>query len=191
MKFFKKSKDKEEVEGSTSKEELKFLQVCVGELSRGSVVVEIGSHRGRSAIAMGKIAIDRGVLVYAVDPHLPFTGVNGREFGPTDLDYMYGALVEHGVGESVFVVSLKSTKAAMAWDDSSVDLLFLDGDHSDAAVRADVSAWSSKIRPGGKIAFHDSYLDGVKSTILELESTGYWSRVNEAGSIVALCRNDA
>lgn len=178
------------MEGSTSKEELKFLQECVGKLTRGSVVVEIGSHRGRSAIAMGKIAKDRGVLVYAVDPHLPFTGINGREFGPADLDYMYGALVEHGVGESVFIVSLQSNKAAMAWDDSSVDLLFLDGDHSVAAVRADVSAWSEKIRPGGLIAFHDSYLDVVGSAISELELTGSWSRVNEVGSIVALCRNN-
>jgi hypothetical protein len=69
-------------------------------------------------------------------------------------------------------------------------LLFLDGDHSVAAVRADVSAWSEKIRPGGLIAFHDSYLDVVGSAISELELTGSWSRVNEVGSIVALCRNN-
>lgn len=178
------------VEGSTSDEELAFLAECVSELKKDDTVVEVGSHRGRSAIAMGKVAQMNGARVYAIDPHLPFVGVNGREFGPADLDYMYRALVENGVGESVFVVSLQSTQAARAWDDSSVSLLFLDGDHSAEAVRADVEAWSSKIRIGGVIAFHDSYLDGVKACIDKLISSELWSRVGEVGSIVAIRRND-
>lgn len=179
------------VEGSTSQEELKYLQDLVGGLSSEDVVVEVGSHRGRSAVAMGKVAKEVGVRVYAVDPHLPFVGVNGREFGPSDLAYMYNVVSEQGVGESVFIVSLESVKAARAWDDGCVSLLFLDGDHSEQGVAADVQAWSSKIRLNGVIAFHDSPLDGVARAIDVLVSTGAWVKTGGVGTIIALTKKDA
>ena len=37
----------------------------------------------------------------------------------------------------------------------SVDLLFIDGDHSYEGVRADFENYSPLVRPGGLIAFHD------------------------------------
>jgi predicted O-methyltransferase YrrM len=37
----------------------------------------------------------------------------------------------------------------------SVDLLFLDGDHSYDGVRADFENYAPLVRPGGLIAFHD------------------------------------
>lgn len=178
------------VEGSTSEKELAYLVKMVNKLAEGDVVIEVGSHRGRSAIAMGKAAKQNKSKVYAIDPHLQFRGVNGRVFGPADLAYMYHAIVEHDVGEFVFVVCLHSTAAAQAWDDMSVSLVFLDGDHSPGAVRADADAWSSKIKTGGVIAFHDSSLPGVSETIDLLEADPKWSRCGVAGSIVALKRED-
>jgi predicted O-methyltransferase YrrM len=37
----------------------------------------------------------------------------------------------------------------------SVDLLFLDGDHSYDGVRADFENYTPLVKPGGLIAFHD------------------------------------
>ena len=39
---------------------------------------------------------------------------------------------------------------------ASVDLLFIDGDHSYEAVRADWENYHSLVRPGGIVAFHDA-----------------------------------
>jgi predicted O-methyltransferase YrrM len=36
-----------------------------------------------------------------------------------------------------------------------IDLLFLDGDHSEAAVRRDYDDWAPKVRPGGYLVLHD------------------------------------
>jgi predicted O-methyltransferase YrrM len=37
-----------------------------------------------------------------------------------------------------------------------IDLLFIDGDHSEEGVRADVARWSSLLAPGGHLVLHDA-----------------------------------
>jgi hypothetical protein len=51
--------------------------------------------------------------------------------------------------------------------------VFLDGDHSEAAVRADFALVKDWLGPGGTIAFHDSiYFEGVGRVIGECLSSG-------------------
>lgn len=42
-------------------------------------------------------------------------------------------------------------------DGELVDVAFIDGDHSYEGVRADWLAWSPLVRPGGIVAFHDTW----------------------------------
>jgi hypothetical protein len=37
-----------------------------------------------------------------------------------------------------------------------IDLLFVDGDHREEGVRADVDHWSPRLTPGGHLLFHDA-----------------------------------
>lgn len=48
-----------------------------------------------------------------------------------------------------------SGDAAALLADSSFDLIFIDADHSYTAVRDDIAAWRSKVRPGGILCGHD------------------------------------
>lgn len=48
-----------------------------------------------------------------------------------------------------------SVDAAPKVLDGSLDLVFIDGDHSYKGVRADIDAWLPKVRKGGFIAGHD------------------------------------
>lgn len=50
---------------------------------------------------------------------------------------------------------MMSTLAAPLVPDGSLDLVFIDGDHSYDGVRKDIAAWKSKVRPGGFLAGHD------------------------------------
>jgi hypothetical protein len=48
-----------------------------------------------------------------------------------------------------------SVEMAQQVPDGSLDLVFIDADHSEAAVRADIRAWLPKVRQDGIIAGHD------------------------------------
>src|SRR5262249_22292107 len=39
---------------------------------------------------------------------------------------------------------------------ASIDLLFIDGDHRQEAVRADLDHWAPALRRGGHLLFHDA-----------------------------------
>jgi len=52
-----------------------------------------------------------------------------------------------------------------------IDLLFLDGDHSHAAVQRDYRDWAGKVRPGGFLVMHDVFHpvhDGPRRVVEEL-----------------------
>lgn len=42
-------------------------------------------------------------------------------------------------------------------DGASFDVVFIDGDHTYEGVRADWLNWSQLVRPGGTVAFHDTW----------------------------------
>jgi len=52
-----------------------------------------------------------------------------------------------------------SVDVARGWS-QPVDLVFIDGDHSEEGVAADWEAWHSFVVPGGAVVFHDAR-DGV------------------------------
>jgi len=49
-----------------------------------------------------------------------------------------------------------SLDAVADFEDGSLDFVFIDADHREAAVRADIAAWRPKIRPGGVLCGHDA-----------------------------------
>lgn len=55
-----------------------------------------------------------------------------------------------------------AAEVAAALNGASLDVLFLDGDHSAAGVARDYEMYSPLVRPGGVIAFHD--IDGKASS---------------------------
>lgn len=70
----------------------------------------------------------------------------------------------------------------------TIDFIFIDGDHSYAACRADIEAWTPFVRRGGVIAFHDfgSRADGVTRAIFESIKIGRFAEiVGVAGTIIA------
>lgn len=58
---------------------------------------------------------------------------------------------------------------------SGVDVLFIDGDHAEGGVRADVRNYAPMVRPGGLVIFHDcgegnDKIPGVRKVFLEFAS---------------------
>lgn len=48
-----------------------------------------------------------------------------------------------------------SKKYGHVWDKGDIDLLFIDGDHSEIGVAGDIIAWVNHVKKDGLILFHD------------------------------------
>jgi hypothetical protein len=131
-------------------------------LATGKRVLEIGSYCGCSTICLAQTA--RSVV--AVDPG---DGRGTASPQPT-ASKLLANLTSYGVRDRVQV-----NGSLDELNGETFDLVFVDGDHSEEAVRADVAAVSVRLRPGGLIAFHDyrSPLDpGVTAAVDELIENG-------------------
>lgn len=53
------------------------------------------------------------------------------------------------------IFPVASVEAAKAIDDRSLDLVFIDADHSYEGVKADLAAWAPKVKAGGWLGGHD------------------------------------
>lgn len=172
------------VEGQISHSEARSLMGLAKSMPADAVIIEIGSYRGRSTIALA-LGARKGYnnRVYAVDPHSEFTGVFGAEFGPQDQAALYRSLTASNVGDIVAVVALPSISAAKGWNDRNVGLLFIDGDHRYKSVRSDFEVWVPFIIEEGVVAFHDNSAPGVNRLIQELVSAGVIVPLGEVESL--------
>lgn len=153
------------VEGWTSFEEVWALHEaarCSAPAARNFIVVEIGSWKGRStvALALGLKARGNGTL-YAIDPH---TGSHEyiEIYGAVDTYETFIAnLKSAGVLDLVEPIRSTSHSARDRFTDSSVHLLFVDGSHEYADVITDIHDWTPALADESVVAFNDPLVPGV------------------------------
>lgn len=161
------------VEGQVKRVEAELLFNLAKCVPADQVIVEIGSYRGRSSIALGLGSMHGcGARVFAIDPHDPCVGERGGTFGPPDQAARYRNMTDAGVGELVSVVCLRSSIVAAGWTERNVGLLWLDGDHHYAGLKADVDGWSGHLADDALVAFHDDQYPDVARLLDELAGTG-------------------
>lgn len=113
-------------------------------LAAGADVLEVGSAYGFSAIVMALA----GAQVVAVDPH---AWLNSHGTMTANIDaYQVRDNVDIRRGPSQTVLSALTAEGRM------FDLIWIDGDHAQAAVERDVTLALPLLRPGsGVLACHD------------------------------------
>lgn len=175
------------VEGWLYDEEVELLYRLASGV-RGGAIVEIGSYRGKSTVALALGSRDHhGVPVYAIDPQETFTGVMGAQFGPADRVEFLRNILRCGVAETVRVVNLTSRAAAAGWE-QPVGLLWIDGDHRYESVKQDLECWQPHLAAGALVALHDS-IDpklGPQQAIREAVAAGSFEPVEVVGSTSVL-----
>jgi hypothetical protein len=173
------------IEGMISVAEAQKLYDVARDVAQG-VIVEIGSYRGRStvALALGSAA-GHQVPVYAVEPHETFTGILGGQFGPEDRAAFFRAMLRTGAYRLVRLVNLSSEVLAPGGWQRPVGFLFLDGDHSYEGVRRDWQAWAPHLVLGATVALDDSRdaTLGPFRLIGELLDGQTWQEVEGVGKI--------
>ena len=174
-------------EGMISLDEADLLFRLAAQADGTGCVVEVGSFRGRSTVALARGASSSPV--FAIDPHEPFTGVLGGKFGPEDRAAFFKTMLRSRGCERVRLVNLSSEIVTPGWREP-VRLLWIDGDHSYEGVCRDWEAWKPHLVPNAVVAFDDSIDEtiGPCRLIRELIDADELSLIEQVGKVTALRR---
>lgn len=156
-------------------------------------LVEIGVAKGASALALRQGMHPEGTL-YLIDPfHLSrFPGINAMK----KVARMTVGRVKRG---NVVWIEKFSFEAVKDWK-GAIDLLFIDGDHSEDGVKRDWEDWSKFVVRGGVVIFHDARVfpngwtrsdDGpvkLVDNLFRKKQISGWKIVDEVHSIVVIQR---
>lgn len=137
---------------------------------RPTVIVEVGTWKGRSAIHMANLtrAREMPTVIYCVDCWLPPIGVGLGEFPQTHIPERWDAPtfyqqflfnVKHaGADDRIIPVRGLTVPIAAclgAWG-VQADMIYVDASHDELSVLQDLNAYWPLLRPGG-VMFGDDY----------------------------------
>jgi predicted O-methyltransferase YrrM len=123
----------------------------------GSRIVEVGVYCGRSLLFLAEEFWREGkrrTHLWGVDHFVTF---NSGTDGEVDCWREFNRHFDSTGDAKQLVDVMRGPSAIMAqsFENVSLDLVFIDADHGYESMRADLAAWTPKVRPGGVIAGHD------------------------------------
>jgi predicted O-methyltransferase YrrM len=108
--------------------------------------------------------------LYGVDPHKEW--INHEYCGdpnnkPQKVQDIRADKCAGMTNERFTYIRAESPGAADFFEDGALDFVFIDAQHHYQGVKADIEAWTPKVRKGGIIAGHDIDHEGVKRAVEE------------------------
>lgn len=132
-----------------------LTQLCNDWIAPDFVMAEIGVYRGVATALFSEYARK----VYAIDSWV--TNENYHELGK---DLLEGAeiLFDKMLALHPNIVKLKglSHQVCLGFGEESLDMIYIDGDHSETAFKLDMFSWLPRVKKGGVIAGHDFNMIG-------------------------------
>lgn len=154
-----------------------FYSEVVQHFGSGSVFVEVGSWKGKSAAYLGVEIFNsnKDIKFFCVDPWFDFYKIENlseEESHYSTLlnhedDFLYKTFLKNvmPVLGIIIPIRLKSSDAADLFEDNSVDFVFIDGDHSEESVLLDIQKWLPKVRKNGILSGHDFGAPSVRKAV--------------------------
>jgi len=128
--------------------------------------VEVGVWKAESSRkVLGKTALEKAWLID------PYTEWDTGGMSQRDIDRMYESVRRYFARRHPQVQLLRKTsqQALEQFENGSVDIVFVDGEHSYAGVKRDIADWWPKVRVGGVLAGDDfeTEYEGIIRAICE------------------------
>jgi predicted O-methyltransferase YrrM len=183
----------EGVEGWFSPEQVARVVERAAAVPPTGRIVEIGSFRGRSMVAIARSAPE-GTEIVAIDPHA------GNDRGPQEIE---GFEDEAAIDSKVFLTNLeragvrdrvtyvrKFSHDALEDVPGPIDLLHIDGAHRYKPASDDIATWGAKVVDGGSVLIHDSFSSvGVTLALAtKLAFSGRWRYAGRSRSLAEYVR---
>lgn len=149
--------------------------------------VELGVAEGGSAHLIATVLAPDATLDL-VDPFFPgaLKVVSGQE--------LVAKRLLNNARVTVRFHKMLSWDAPGRWSFPSPDLLFIDADHAEDAVRRDWSAWAPLLTPDAVVLLHDAFepatgvTTGGPGRMLDRLLAADWRLVGSAGALAAIAR---
>lgn len=152
----------EQLEGWCTKSKASFL-VDLVLMFKPKTIVEIGVFGGKSLVPMAVALRECGVgKVYGIDPWessesvIGMDGVNRDYWGSVNHEMIFKGLkkkvIQFGLQNQISLIRSTSLNAEPIAD---IDVLHIDGNHSEETSYIDVTKWVPLVKKGGWIIFDD------------------------------------
>ncbi len=156
-------------------------------LTRPTLCVEIGVYGGGSIyptacalkyLNLGKvIAIDPWSLSHCLEGYSPDQETY-QWWAKKDLELIFWAFVDmiarYDLGDYCRVIRSDGAKAVSGFQDKSIDILHIDGNHSEAIALRDAKIYLPKIKKGGYIWFDDIDMPATEMAVSFLSKNGIY-----------------
>ncbi|MBM4136783.1 MAG: glycosyltransferase [Nitrospira sp.] len=166
------------VKGFLCEGDIHFLFEKARNLPRNGIIVEIGSFMGLSSVIMAHALLatqNYGARIYCIDTwegspeHATLNEVKNKQL----FDIFLSNIKKSGVSSFIHPIHKASVDAASEFADQSIDILYIDGDHSFEGCYSDLKAWYPKLHKNGILFGHDCVPEGGVRQALEKFSGEY------------------
>lgn len=127
-----------------------FLEHLI-QINKFTSMIEVGVRRGGTTFHL--LDAFPTLVIYAID---------------TDISQFYNESVKEKYGSRLVAIQGLSEHVADQIPNSSVDLIFIDGNHTYEFVCRDIVKYSPKLKPTGLLTGHDIDYPGVNRAVKEL-----------------------
>lgn len=152
----------------------KLIIPSIEQMPENGVYVEIGVFIGGVVCTVGQIAknLKKKIEIYAIDTFLcDNVSIESRRQVNCYKDF-YQEFINNinkvNITDLVHVRKGDSLDVVDLFEDKSIDVLFIDGDHNFPKTKNELQRYLPKVKVGGKIIGHDFDAGGVKQGIIEL-----------------------
>ena len=145
-----------------------WLRGTIRALPSNAVIVEIGTYRAKSAAEILLACQGSCRRVYTIDPFVDYrhhSGVAASQHFHVDFEKLYEETRRFLEDLPITLLRCTSEQAAHGWRNGLIDLVWIDGNHTEDAVYKDLVSWFPLVRRGGILSGHDWALPSVQAGV--------------------------
>ena len=154
--------------------ECEELHKCLSDVPSCGVVVEIGSQLGRSSSIIAQMQNERGFHAIHIDPYT------------SQPEIMHGWVqMMWELGARFTFVCARSQECAWLIKNLTIDVLFIDGDHTYESVLQDCILFGEQLKRTGVLLAHDYWNEGLHEVKKAVDDymTIAWHHIGVVGSM--------